>query len=203
MQIILLGGFLGSGKTSLLMSMANYLSKNNKNNQETLLAIIENEIGEVSIDNKLFEGGYKVSTLFSGCICCTLASDLTIALDNIAKKYNPDYTIIEATGLAYPDNIADIITKYAKFTHSIKSIVIVDAQRWEENFECLEILISGQIRNADIILLNKIDTVSDEEIGQTIIQLEEINAHAKIYPLSAKNGIEDDVWSSVLQKGEK
>ncbi len=199
MKIIILGGFLGSGKTSLLISMAEYLSKHNTETQRTPLAIIENEIGEVSIDNKILEnGGYSVSTLSSGCICCSLAGDLTIAINDIAEKYNPVYSVIEATGLAYPDNIAETIKQFGKHIENIAIIAIVDAERWEENYEVLEILMTVQIKNADIILLNKIDTVDSDTVSQIALQLKEINNHAVIYPVSAVNGIENKVWSAIL-----
>ncbi|MFZ7133148.1 MAG: CobW family GTP-binding protein [Eubacteriales bacterium] len=203
MNIILLGGFLGSGKTSVLISMAHYLTKANFKNQEIRLAIIENEIGEISVDNKILQGGgYNVSTLFSGCICCTLAGDLTIALNDIAVKYAPEYTIIEATGLAYPSRIVDTIREYGKNVKAIQIIAIVDAERWQENYDALEVLMCGQLQCADIILLNKIDVMADSFVIQITKELQEINNDAKIYPVSAKNGIEYNVWSSILGKEE-
>jgi G3E family GTPase len=115
MNIIIFGGFLGSGKTTTILSLAHYIVEKEKSSDKPNLVIIENEIGETGIDDKVLKSnGYSVKELFSGCICCTLSSDLTIMLNDIAEKVNPKWVIIECTGLAYPSKITDTLNKYEK-----------------------------------------------------------------------------------------
>ena len=92
MKVIILGGFLGSGKTTVLLQMAPLIREISK--KEMALAVIENEIGEVSVDSRLRQG-YEVRELFSGCICCTLTSDLGSALREIGWEYDPEYVLVE------------------------------------------------------------------------------------------------------------
>ena len=76
MKMIIMGGFLGAGKTSLVLQMARYLAGRNPDKQAKVV-ILENEIGEVSIDDKILKsGGFEVQTMFSGCVCCTMAGEL-------------------------------------------------------------------------------------------------------------------------------
>jgi G3E family GTPase len=97
-----LGGFLGSGKTTVLLSLAEYITSRFQpaDSNRPAMAIIENEIGDVGIDNLILEStGYKVTSLSSGCICCSLTSDLTRCVNDIVEKYKLSYIAFEATGL--------------------------------------------------------------------------------------------------------
>jgi G3E family GTPase len=165
----------------------------------TAVAIIENEIGDVGIDNLIVEStGYKVRSLFSGCICCTLVSDLTLCVNDLAEKYKPSYIIIEATGLAYPDNIVETIRKYSPACTGIISIVLVDAERWEENREALDLMVSRQLRDADIVLLNKTDTVTDEVKDAILTELAATNPASRLFAVSARNDSLSAIWETVI-----
>lgn len=200
MKCIILGGFLGSGKTTVLIDLAKYLVKRSTNKSGDIpIAIIENEVGEIGIDNQIIEAGnYKVSTLFSGCICCTLVTDLTLCINDIAEKINPNYIIIEATGLAYPGKIADIIKKYAPKCEEIQIFTVVDAQRWDENMDELSKMISNQIKPADIVFLNKTDTIDEEKKSLIYGEIEVINCKAQIFPISAIEGINHKIWNKLF-----
>ncbi|AFV03041.1 putative metal chaperone, involved in Zn homeostasis, GTPase of COG0523 family [Dehalobacter sp. UNSWDHB] len=207
MQVIILGGFLGSGKTTLLLSLAHYIVSYDQDKKEengVSLAIIENEIGEISIDDKTLQsGGYDVSTLFSGCICCTLVSDLLICVHDISRKIKPSWIIIETTGLAYPDRVAEALREYCKKFKKLSVQVIVDAERWEELSEIMQPLIHGQIAKADGVLLNKTDLVDHHRIVQIEKSIAEINDRARVFKVSGLKGIDDEVWKSVLSLGKE
>ena len=98
MRIIILGGFLGSGKTSVLLQLARYLvDKEKESSAEFKVAIIENEVGDVGIDDKvLVSEGFSVSNLFAGCACCTLSGELVYSIRNIGKELNPEWLIIDS-----------------------------------------------------------------------------------------------------------
>ena len=67
------------------------------------MAIIENEIGEAGVDDKLLsDGGFQVRPLFGGCVCCQITGDLVTAVEEIRKDLDPDWLIVEMTGLAVP-----------------------------------------------------------------------------------------------------
>ena len=103
MKVLILGGFLGSGKTSLLLQLAYYITGNALNDKKYQVVILENEVGEEGIDDKLLRGnGYQVENLFSGCACCTLSGELLSTVSKIEKELQPDWLILETTGLAYP-----------------------------------------------------------------------------------------------------
>ena len=122
MNLIIFGGFLGSGKTSLILSLSHFLLEN-KNSVKSNVVIIENEIGEIGVDDKVLEySGLSVRELFSGCICCQLSSDLIITLNDIHEKIDPEWVIIETTGLAYPGRILSTLKEYGKNIDSIKTV---------------------------------------------------------------------------------
>jgi G3E family GTPase len=197
-----LGGFLGSGKTTALLSLAKYITGRFKeaNPERPALAIIENEIGDVGIDNLILDAAnYKVRSLFSGCVCCTLASDLTLCVNEIAEKYKPPYIAIEATGLAYPDTIVDTIKKYSPECERILSIVIVDAKHWDEHMETLDLMISRQIRDADILLLNKTDAVDNGTKNRILAEIFLLNPRAALFAVSARDDSLSGVWKRLLQ----
>ena len=112
MKMIIMGGFLGAGKTSLVLQMARYLAGRNPDKQ-TKVVILENEIGEVSIDDKILKsGGFEVQTMFSGCVCCTMAGELMGNICQIMERFDPDWIIMEATGVAYPRRIKENLVRY-------------------------------------------------------------------------------------------
>lgn len=132
MNLIIFGGFLGSGKTSLILSLAHFLVES-ENSIKSDLVIIENEVGEIGIDHKVLKsGGFSVKELFSGCICCQLTSDLITTLNDIYEKINAKWIIIETTGLAYPGKILGNLNKYGKGIESIRTVTVVDVERWDE-----------------------------------------------------------------------
>ena len=189
MKIIILGGFLGSGKTTVLLRMAKKMVASAEGGR-TPVVIIENEIGDISVDTKML-GGFEVREIFSGCICCTLAGDLTTNANEIAEKYDPEYLIIEATGVAHPINVVNVMKEYAK-AEDITCVVLADAYRWEELLEDMEVFDKNQLRGANFILLNKCDLVSKEDADRFVKGIEEMNPDAKVFAISATG--EDGSW---------
>ncbi|MCL6477882.1 MAG: cobalamin biosynthesis protein P47K [Peptococcaceae bacterium] len=197
MNLILFCGFLGSGKTSLILSLAYYLVGEAKTDKPSL-AIIENEIGEVGIDDKVLKsGGYEVKELFAGCICCQLTSDLVVTLNDLHEKYNPRWVIVEATGLAYPSSILGTVKKYGKGIESIKSVTVVDAERWDELTEITPVLVESQVTQGDTVLINKVDLVSPIDVKTVEEHIARINPNADIYKVSANKEIDKSIWRKV------
>ncbi len=183
--VLLLTGYLGSGKTTLVN---NILS----NKKGIKFAVIVNDIGEVNIDADLIEKGGVVGkkdeslvALQNGCICCTLKMDLIEQLNDIVSQHKFDYIVIEASGICEPLPIAQTIcsipTLEEKYTrHGIPYldciVTVVDALRMKDDFgngenltkknieeDDLENLVIQQIEFCNIVLLNKASEVSDNE----------------------------------------
>lgn len=200
--ITLLTGYLGSGKTTLI----NHILTNEKGLK---IAVIVNDIGEVNIDASLIEKGGIVGkkeeslvALQNGCICCTLKMDLVEQIEEILKMDKFDYIMIEASGICEPIPIAQTITMLSDYmdtsnlpsTPRLDSVIsVVDAVRMSSEFdsgssllnthledEDIENLIIEQIEFCNIIILNKVDSISKEELGRIKSVIKTIQPTAKI-----------------------
>ncbi len=203
MKIIIFVGFVGSGKTSLILSLARHIVGDTPPAKPKLV-IIENEIGDVSIDDKVLKtGGYNVTELFGGCVCCQLTSDLTNSINDIYDKYDPEWIIIEATGLAYPSKILDTLQKYGRGMTDIKTITVVDSERWTELIDITPVLLEKQISECGIALINKVDLVSKEVLDQVVNDVKKINPAAEIVKLSAVREIDTGIWGKAVDVNDK
>ncbi|WP_299292168.1 GTP-binding protein [Nitrosopumilus sp.] len=171
-------GFLGSGKTTLL----NYILTKEHGKR---IAVIENEFGEIGIDNELVVGAdEEIFEMSNGCICCTVRGDLIRVLGNLMKRKDKfDYILIETTGMADPSPVAQtfFVDDDTKDSFDLDAIVtVVDAkhvwQHIDDSSECQE-----QIAFADIILLNKTDLVTPAEIDKLEQKIYSMNSLVKIY----------------------
>lgn len=194
MKILLVGGFLGSGKTSFILQLAHYMVEEmNIPN----IAILENEIGEVSIDNQVLGGaGFEVRTLFSGCVCCSMAGELPIAIEKIQKEIDPEWLIMEATGLAFPSSIQANLE--LAFGIRARICCLADAKRWDRILRAMEQLVNDQVKGADIILVNKVDLVDEETVEKVIDSVKRINPDANAAAMSAGEKIPEGIFEKVL-----
>ncbi|SDH97168.1 CobW-like GTP-binding protein [Desulfosporosinus hippei] len=207
MNILLFGGFLGSGKTSVILQVARYLTAElsalQLDSGKPSLVIIENEVGETGIDDKILKAeGLNVRELIAGCICCTLNAELTVCLNKIQEELSPEWVIIETTGMAFPHTIAETITKYGKGIDSLKTIVVADAERWDDLSTIMPGLIEEQIAQANVILLNKIDCLEPEQVSQVAEDIKRINSSGHFYSISAQAEVDPQIWRKVVTNGE-
>jgi len=198
MQIIILGGFLGSGKTTLLLKLARFLT-GDKLAEKPRVIILENEIGEVGVDDQLLKsGGYRVENLFSGCACCSMAGEVVSSVQQIRRDFDPEWLIIESTGVAYPKLIRENLMQ----AFDIKPYIfaLVDAKRWKRLLIPMTPLLSGQLADADTIFVNKIDLVSPEQLEATIASVRSFNSTGKILPVCAAETVEDSFFSQIFEE---
>jgi len=159
MDILVFGGFLGSGKTTIIGKTLRGLVEHGKT-----IALIENEIGEIGIDDVFFEGeGMKVVPLFGGCVCCQISGSLLVAIKDIEDEINPDVIVIEMTGLALTGGIREIFEFYPGKTLSVHVISVLDLARWDKLMLAMGHLIEAQLEGADMVLLNKEDLSTTTE----------------------------------------
>ena len=154
MKIIILGGFLGSGKTTVLMQFGKYLIRRagteDKTSTDTPVVILENEISEAGVDNQLLSSAnFTVQNIFAGCICCTSTASLCESVKQIENTWNPEFLLIEATGMAYPDNIRDVLREEAGKQASI--LALADAKRWKRVVRAMPQFVISQLKDADVI----------------------------------------------------
>ncbi len=181
-QVFILSGFLGSGKTTVLMQLVTQMHAKNDNSYR--IAIIENEIGSASVDSSIIrEAGYSVTEMLAGCICCTLIGQLVPAIQKLRDELAPNLIILEATGVATPETMRNSIMKYTDLP--VRVITIVDAARWEKIRVALEMLLRNQLEPADAICINKIDLVDEDQIAEVERSVREMNAVAPIVRMSA------------------
>lgn len=184
--VTVLTGFLGSGKTTLL----NHILSSTEHKMK--FAVIENEFGDVGIDENIIVESSEESVIevMNGCICCTVRGDLTEVLDNLYDRVRDfDGILIETTGLADPAPVAQTFFVDEKVTERYKLdgiITVVDAKHIiphieEEKPEGVENEAVEQLAFADRIMLNKIDLVSEDEIKEVEKKIKSINAFAPIY----------------------
>ncbi|MDW7693974.1 GTP-binding protein [Flammeovirgaceae bacterium SG7u.111] len=173
----ILTGFLGAGKTT-------YLNHMMERNQNVRYAIIENEFGEQGIDSELVirpEDG--IIELNNGCLCCTLHNNLFDILNALfERKDEYDEIIIEATGVADPAGLAEPFVSHPaiKEFFPLSSIIcLVDAELVEEQLQEAEEAMN-QLTFSDVLLINKTDLVSEEQVASLQHKLSDLNPLAKI-----------------------
>jgi len=176
--VTVLTGFLGSGKTTLLNRI---LSEQHGRK----IAVIENEFGEVGIDNQLvIQSDEELFEMNNGCICCTVRGDLIRILARLAKRKDPlDAVMIETTGLADPGPVAQTFFTDPEIRERYRLdaiVTVVDAKHialhLSDSDEAKE-----QVAFADVILLNKIDLVAPTELNALEDRLRRMNTAARIY----------------------
>ncbi|MEH6740612.1 MAG: CobW family GTP-binding protein [Sulfitobacter sp.] len=163
LPVTVIGGYLGSGKTT----MVNHLLRNANGLR---LAVLVNEFGELAIDEDLIEAeDDDIISIAGGCVCCSFGSDLTGALIELAKLVpQPDHVLIESSGVAIPSAIAGSVSLLEGFRTD--GIVIVADAEIVQSSACDKYMsdtVLRQIADANIIVLNKTDLVSETQLSDT------------------------------------
>lgn len=206
MRIIAIGGFLGSGKTSILLQLVSYLNslKTNPDTEKPHVVILENEIGEAGIDDKLIKSqGYIVETMVSGCICCQMIGEMIHCVNQIKKRIAPEWLVIEATGMANLTTVVRTLERRAEGVTNISGLIVIDADRYETIVEKMPGMIRGQIANADAILLNKVDLVNEHQLKELEQKIKDIGKNALFFSISAREMIDTHLWKEVVSQNEK
>jgi G3E family GTPase len=188
MHLLLFTGFLGSGKTTLVIKVAQFAVERGRK-----VAVLVNEIGEVGIDNQLMRQlDLNVWELLNGCICCTLSADLVTTLQQLDRDYSPDLVIIEPSGAADPRSILSALPYYRGTPFdSMRTVTVVDPLRVEMLFEVMTPLISSQIRHADLVLVSKCDQAQPEEVDFARKVAQETNPDAGVVQITLDTPVED------------
>ena len=180
-SITIINGFLGSGKTTFLNNYIHQLLKKDKK-----ITIIMNEFGSFDVDSLLIEEDITVKSLINGCVCCDLNNDLVLQLQSLIKEGVSQHILIESTGIAHPLEVfaACQDPTIVNDVEIPEIIGLVDALRFNNRMKYTaetNELMEEQIKYSDVIILNKMDLVTQVELENIKKQLVSINNKATIY----------------------
>ncbi len=188
--LIILTGFLGSGKTSFLQHFIEYQTQRSR-----FVAVIQNEIGEIGLDGKLLD--YQVTEIDEGCVCCSLVGNLKRAVHGILESFSPDYVILETSGLANPLNLLDEMGDLEDTVRFDCTVTVVDALNFDEALADYRIALD-QIQAADVLVLNKCDLIDGSRLRFLRQQLNGLKPNAPV--IEATQG---DVHPALILGGEE
>lgn len=186
MKILIISGFLGAGKTTFIKSLAKNTGRE--------IAIFENEYGEVGIDGdrlrKSFSEGeaedaaekkVNIWEMTEGCICCSAKGDFASSVLTIANTVDPEYLVIEPTGVALLRNLIDNLKKIEYERIKLASpITVVDGKNHHAHRTGYRELFEEQIKNAKTLIVSKTEEMSGDEIEAIRQELHSINPAAAI-----------------------
>lgn len=170
-------GFLGSGKTTLLRRILTERAGRER------VAVIVNEFGPVGVDGALLEGHHvNMIELTAGCLCCTLKGPLVDALQELQRVKGTERVVIEATGVAQPAEMLEVLTDPA-LKGAVRvgpMITIVDAAKFPALRKVLGGFYTAQVQRADVVLLNKIDLAAPAQLERVREEIMAMNPRAMV-----------------------
>lgn len=167
--ITIVTGFLGSGKTTLILNLLPQLRARNPSYQ---LALLKNEFGDVAVDSQLASSSAisGVQEMLGGCICCNLVGSLGPALGELAAQVRPDRIVVETSGSAFPATLALEINRLARETGRfvLDGVVsVIDVENWK-GYEDTSYTAKIQARYTDLIVFNKWETAGEDRYDECL-----------------------------------
>ncbi|KAG8533122.1 uncharacterized protein KY384_001905 [Bacidia gigantensis] len=178
-------GFLGSGKTTLILNLIPQLPQSYK------LALLKNEFGDLEIDSQLASSSAisGVRELLNGCICCNLVGQLGDALNTLRRDVSPDRIIVETSGSAFPATLAMEINRIGRETGAFVLdgvVVVIDVENWK-GYDDTSYTAKMQARYTDLIVYNKWELVDErkfedcrDRVGDLEVQIADVKSEKGI-----------------------
>lgn len=174
MKVLVVSGFLGAGKTTFIEHIIKYVKGS--------VAILENEYGQQGVDGTLFESkNIDVWELTEGCICCSMNKDFAQSVLTIANTVEPDFLIVEPTGVGKLSAVMANLTKikYERI-ELLSPVTIVDPTVLEETEQSYGQIFKDQIINAGTVVVSKIGKALPQKIEVAVKRIEHLNSNAEI-----------------------
>jgi G3E family GTPase len=191
--VTLITGPLGSGKTTLLRHILDMVSRK--------IAILMNEFGDIAIDSQIIEGkNIRIADLGGGCVCCSLLGEFEAAVTEVIDTVHPELIIVETTGVAEPDALMFDIQENLPQVRLDGVVTVADADAMVR-YPRLGQTGRVQIEAADIIVLNKVDLVTAEQMAEVTARLRQLNEDAPILP-TERCQVDPDVLFGISQAHE-
>lgn len=197
-------GFLGSGKTTLILDLVTQLRAEGKQ-----VVYIKNEIGDTDVDSQILQGNdIQTTELLNGCICCTLVGPFVNAITEVVTKYHPERIIIEASGAADPAALALMIDSHPLLERD-SVLCVIDVTTFE-GFSDLTTTTKNQTTFTDLIIFNKVELADLEQKKRVVGYVRELNEHAPILeatnatvPAAVVFGVDQSNLNELLDTYEK
>ena len=174
MKITVVSGMLGSGKTTYI--------KNALQETRQRTVVLVNDFGAAGIDGEIFAAnGIESVELPSGCVCCTLKIDLITTIQRIVKQFSPEHLVIEPSGVASPSGVLEALESAGVGGAAV--VGIVDASEFTELYRSgmYGSFFEDQVRNADVVLVNKTDLADERMISETEHIIVSLNPKAILF----------------------
>lgn len=194
MKILIISGFLGAGKTTFIKEMSRKIQRD--------FVVMENEYGETNMDSAFLKGqeNLNIWELTEGCICCSTKSDFASSILTIANTLDPEYLIVEPTGVGVLGNVIRNIQQieYERIT-LLSPVTIVDADCFHRCMNDYPDIFLDQLRSAGTIVISKRSFLSKEEENQFVNMLKDLAPDAAV---QAEHYSRQDVswWKGLLEK---
>ena len=189
--IALITGTLGSGKTTLVKRLIAGADRK--------LAVLMNEFGEIGIDSKIIKGEHtRIIELAGGCVCCELTGEFVAAVNELIDKYQPDLIVLEATGVAEADALVYEVEEELERARLDSVICIVDGYT-SIRYPQVGYVGRVQLQQADIVLINKRDLITEEEIATVTAQIRRFNETAAVMATERCVGVEK-LWVALANR---
>lgn len=205
-DVYLVSGFLGSGKTTLLLRLLQQAKEEGKKP-----AVFMNEFGDTNIDGQMIEtkdGAIPMREMLNGCICCTGSEQSEAEIQTILVEHpDVDVLFIETTGAAHPVEALDAVFSplFADQITFKGIITVVDLQRFAERDRMspqMQVLFMEQIRHANFIVANKMDTLTDSELASVMIHLSQLLPNVPLVQTTDAKVNVRDIFDSLQQTVE-
>lgn len=175
MKILIVSGFLGAGKTTFIKYLAKTI------NIEFI--VLENEYAEIGVDGDLLaENNLKVWELSEGCICCSMQGDFKSSIEQIQQQINPEYLLIEPTGVGMLGQVIDNIKKLEKISdiELLNPITMLDVSCFTEYLKNFEDFFVDNIKNTGKVILTRTEQISFSELEKIKEILKNMNKEVEI-----------------------
>ncbi len=192
MKVLIISGFLGAGKTTFIKTLAEKTKRD--------FVILENEYGQEDIDSTILRenSNLNIYELTEGCVCCTMKQDFATSILTIANTLDPEYLIIEPTGVAKLNNILDNIHRiqYERIV-LLKPVTILDGSTFDEYMRSYGDVYTDQLKASSKIVISKIEQADAVDLQRMRQIIQSQNKHAELV-LSHYSEQPKEWWDSLM-----